>query len=138
MPELIYIPWGPEEEDNLLSWLSQHHYLSWREKSKKYLAEFGHYRSPDSLRGKQYQLMKGVRRQRLFLRRTLVEFRCGMTRRAPRRRRSTLSDTPTAHCALRVANPNVRSCLLQQRQQQCGSHSQPDLYQKCEFFKYRA
>ena len=59
-----YIPWSSVEEDHLSAWLLHYRHLSWKSKSKKYYQDFGRARSPNSLRGKQYQLLKGIRRRR--------------------------------------------------------------------------
>ncbi|KAJ6118892.1 hypothetical protein N7471_013512 [Penicillium samsonianum] len=118
MSEVIYIPWSSAEEVNLLGWLSQHQHLSWDDKSNEYSDTFGHYRSPESLRGKQNQLMKGIRRQRLVSKRTLSELRHVAVRRTRRRRRRKFSDNldspPTS-----LGAPDPRERL---QQQQDGSH----------------
>lgn len=118
MSEVIYIPWSSAEEVNLLGWLSQHQHLSWDDKSNEYSDTFGHYRSPESLRGKQNQLMKGIRRQRLVPKRTSSELRHVAVRRTRRRRRRKFSDNldspPTS-----LGAPDPRERL---QQQQDGSH----------------
>jgi hypothetical protein len=127
MSEVIYTPWSSAEEVNLLGWLSQHQHLSWDGKSKEYLHTFGHYRSPESLRGKQNQLMKGIRRQRLVSKRTLSNLRHGAVSRTRRRRRRKLSDnhqsTPT-----RLGAPDPRERLQQQQGSSHGS-SRPEFPQ---------
>ncbi|KAI3113560.1 hypothetical protein CBS147330_9835 [Penicillium roqueforti] len=114
MSEVIYIPWSSAEEVNLLGWLSQHQHLSWDDKSNEYSDTFGHYRSPESLRGKQNQLMKGIRRQRVVPKRTLSELRHVAVRRTRRRRRRKFSDNldspPTS-----LGAPDPRERLQQQQ-----------------------
>ncbi|OQE73286.1 hypothetical protein PENNAL_c0090G03528 [Penicillium nalgiovense] len=120
MSEVIYIPWSSAEEVNLLGWLSQHQHLSWDDKSNKYSNTFGHYRSPESLRGKQNQLMKGIRRQRLVSKRTLSEPRHVAVRRTRRRRRGKLSnnlDSPPT----RLETPDPQERLQQQQDRSHGS-----------------
>ncbi|KAJ6105188.1 hypothetical protein N7523_010262 [Penicillium sp. IBT 18751x] len=120
MSKMIYTPWSSAEEDNLLVWLSQHQHLSWDDKSKEYLNTFGHYRSPESLRGKQNQLIKGVRRQRFVSKRTLSELRHMAVHRTRRRRRRKFSgslDSPSTR--LGAHDPQERL------QQQDSSHVSP-------------
>ncbi|KAJ5414983.1 hypothetical protein N7509_000081 [Penicillium cosmopolitanum] len=64
MSKATYIPWSSPEEQRLLAWLSHNQHLSWDEKSEKYQLDFGLARGPDSLRGKQNQLIRGIRRRR--------------------------------------------------------------------------
>ncbi|KAJ5347006.1 uncharacterized protein N7506_000259 [Penicillium brevicompactum] len=114
MSEVIYIPWSSAEEVNLLGWLSQHQHLSWDDKSNEYSNTFGHYRSPESLRGKQNQLMKGIRRQRLVPKRTLSEPPHVSVRRTRRRRRRKLSDNPESP-PTRHGAPDLGGRLQQQQ-----------------------
>lgn len=114
MSEVIYIPWSSAEEVNLLGWLSQHQHLSWDDKSNEYSNTFGHYRSPESLRGKQNQLMKGIRRQRLVPKRTLSEPLHVSVRRTRRRRRRKLSDNPESP-PTRHGAPDLGERLQQQQ-----------------------
>ncbi|KAJ5291512.1 hypothetical protein N7478_000763 [Penicillium angulare] len=92
MPKAIYIPWTESEEELLLGWLAQHKRLSWEEKSEKYTDDFGMPRTPESLRGKYNQLLKGIRRQRVIPRHftTSRRERPKQARRKSSRRRSTL------------------------------------------------
>jgi hypothetical protein len=120
MSERIYIPWSSAEEVNLLGWLSQHQHLSWDDKSNEYSNTFGHYRSPESLRGKQNQLMKGIRRQRLVSKRTLSELRHVAIRRTRRRRRRKFSDNLDSP-RTRLGDPDSRERLQQQQDRSHGS-----------------
>ncbi|KAJ5155663.1 hypothetical protein N7492_008499 [Penicillium capsulatum] len=95
MPKAMYLPWTSSEEDNLPGWLSEYSHLSWEEKSKEYRRQFGHRRSPESLRGKQNQLQRGIRRRRLISQRFSTT-RQTATRQARLRRRRHLLDIPEA------------------------------------------
>lgn len=93
MPKAMYLPWSSSEEDNLPRWLSEYSHLSWEEKSKEYRRQFGYRRSPESLRGKQNQLQRGIRRRRLISQRFSTT-RHTATRQARLRRRQHLLDIP--------------------------------------------
>lgn len=60
MTKARHIPWTLSEEDKLSGWLAGNKHLSWEEKADKYCHEVGLDRGPDSLRGKQNQLLKGI------------------------------------------------------------------------------
>lgn len=112
-----YIPWAPEEEENLPAWLSRHEHLPWGEIREEYVRQFGLPRSIHSLRGKSDQLQKGQRRQRPISQRA-SELHHLAARRARRRGQRLLAMFPVSPppLILKKPDPRVRR-LLQQMQQ---------------------
>jgi hypothetical protein len=112
-----YIPWAPEEEENLPAWLSRHEHLPWGEIREEYVRQFGLPRSIHSLRGKSDQLQKGQRRQRPISQRA-SELHHLAARRARHREQRHLVVLPVSPPPLNLKRPDPRvRQLLRQMQQ---------------------
>ena len=55
------IAWSSWEKKNLLSWLHRHRRMSWKERSRAYLRQFGVKRTGEALRCKQNYLLREYR-----------------------------------------------------------------------------
>ena len=60
-PKTDKIAWSSWEKRNLLSWLHRHRRLSWKERSRAYLRQFGVKRTGEALRCKQNYLLREYR-----------------------------------------------------------------------------
>ncbi|KAJ5465972.1 hypothetical protein N7530_009759 [Penicillium desertorum] len=112
-----YIPWTPEEEENLLTWVPHHEDLSWEEIEKEYLRQFGIPRSKHSIRGKLEQLQKGKRRERPISKRAaeLHQIAARQSRRRQQRIWAILPASPPP-LNLREPDPQFRRILRQMQQ----------------------
>ena len=55
------VGWPEWEEENLLPWLDENRNLSWKALQDAYYEQYGVNRSPDSLRGKMYHILRKQR-----------------------------------------------------------------------------
>ncbi|KAJ5904779.1 uncharacterized protein N7473_001695 [Penicillium subrubescens] len=86
--------WSEWEEDNLLPWLEENNGLPWTDRAQAYSKQFGVSRSVESLRGKEYHIL---RKRRLG--------------RARRTRRTTTSKTCRKNRLLKITDDNTRGSL---------------------------
>jgi hypothetical protein len=52
------VGWPEWEEENLLPWLDENRTLSWKALQDAYYEQYGVKRSPESLRGKMYHILR--------------------------------------------------------------------------------
>ncbi|KAJ6050949.1 uncharacterized protein N7446_005577 [Penicillium canescens] len=117
-----YIPWSPEEEENLPKWVPryQRQGLPWKEIEQEYVRQFKIPRSAHSIRGKLDQLQKGHRRQRPISKRAakLHQIAARQTRQTRHRQQTIWAVLPASPppLQLREPNPQARRILRQMRQ----------------------
>ncbi|KAF4766686.1 hypothetical protein HAV15_010625 [Penicillium sp. str.  len=112
-----YIPWSPEEEEILPTWVSCNEHLPWVEIREEYVRQFKIPRSVHSLRGKLDQLQKGHRRKRPISKRAaeLHHIAARQARHQQQRLWVVLPASPPP-LNLKKTNPQVRRLLRQMKQ----------------------
>lgn len=116
MSKARYIPWTPFEEGKLPGWLADNRSLSWQERAEKYCREVGLDRGPESLRGKQNQLLKGISRRRLISA-SHSSFPRGLRRLARHQQKKRSPAVPAQSLAVRLkrSDSDARQLLRQLR-----------------------
>ncbi|CAG8325126.1 unnamed protein product [Penicillium salamii] len=88
------IAWSSWEKRNLLSWLHRHRGMSWKERSRAYLRQFGVKRTGEALRCKQNYLLRKYRSMQESLSETPSSGEAPLRVRRKEARRSCLPSLP--------------------------------------------